>query len=74
MKPELPKEIQSLLPQAIIYKINSYVPHLPKPKPPSMVCSYSPELAKNLQRIQQNALKGKNNMYLRELDDFVLDR
>lgn len=73
MKPQLPPEIEAILPDVIIRLINSFVPHLPKEKksPPSP-CTVSPNMERDLRRIQNMMLRGKNNMYLRDLDEFVL--
>lgn len=67
MKPTLPIEIQELFPYEIVSLINSYVPRLPKKE------SISPSLEKELKRIQLLNLKGKNNMYMKDFIDFVLD-
>ena len=73
MKPQLPDEIRKLFPVELVTLINSYVPHLPKPKKsPGSICSYSPEMEKDLRRIQCHVLKGKNEMFMKELEDFVL--
>ena len=70
VKPQLPEEVQLLLPEVLVWLINSYVPHLPKkPSPKS-----SPSLEKELTRLQNCKLKGKSAMYMYDLDDFVLDR
>jgi len=68
MKPELPREIQMLLPEDIVWYIRQFVPHLPKKSPTS-----SPNLHRELERIQRSPLRGKNAMYLKGFDDFVLD-
>lgn len=67
MKPELPKEIQKLFPVEIIQHIRSFVPHTPKKTP------LSPSLLRELDRIQRSPLRGKNEMYLRTFDDFILE-
>jgi hypothetical protein len=78
MKPQLPPEIESLIPDDVLGVIYKFVPHLPKPKKLSWGDEYgfspSPSLARELRSIQSAVLKGKNEMYLRELEDFVLDR
>ena len=66
VKPQLPAEIQAKLPAEIIHIINSFVPHLPKTPGPS------PQLQKELRKLQKKGGK-KNSMYLKDLDDFVLD-
>ena len=75
MKPQLPPEIEALFPQTVIDQIYKYVPHLKKKErnsPPSV--SMSPQAERDLRLIQRNAFKGKSEMYLRELEDFILDR
>ena len=73
MKPQLPPCLCDQLPDDVLNIIQSFVPHLPKEKP---VKSRSPSLSPNAERdlriIQRKALKGMNQMYLRDLDDFVL--
>jgi hypothetical protein len=71
MKPHLPPEVEALFPVAIVKHIESFVPHTPKPKktPPA-----SPQLEKDLRRIQAKCGGGKKSeMYLRDLDDFILE-
>ena len=67
-KPELPVEIAALFPPDVVKLIHSFVPRPTKPKstPPS------PALERDLRRIQAQALRGKSEMYLRDLDDFIL--
>ena len=71
MKPELPREITDVLPDDIITHIQSFVPHLPKPKKAKSP-SVSPNMERDLRMIQNRFLKGTNNMYMRDLDDFIL--
>jgi len=59
--------LRSRIPIDVIYVINSYIPRPPKKKP------VSPTLQKELQKIQSFELKGKNGMYMKGLDDFLLD-
>jgi hypothetical protein len=70
MKPQLPPQIATILPNDIVLLINSFVPHLPKEK--KSPYSISPNMERDLRLIQSRALKGKNQMYLRDLDDFLL--
>lgn len=70
MKPELPMEIQLLLPEDVVWVIQQFVPHLPKQKKQGPA---SPGLQAQLERLQRSPLLGKNEMYLRDLDDFILD-
>jgi hypothetical protein len=67
-KPMLPAEIAVLFPQAVIDLIHSFVPRNPKPKTPHP----SPALERDLRRIQNTILKGKSEMFLRDLEDFIL--
>lgn len=67
MKPELPKEIQNLLPKDIVHHIRKFVPHVKKSPPPS------PSLLREIDRIQRSPLLGKNEMYMKGYDDFILD-
>jgi hypothetical protein len=73
MKPQLPPEIAALLPLEIVKHIYKFVPHL-KPKkdrsPGSL--TLSPAAERDLRLIQYSTLKGKNEMYLWDLDDFIL--
>ena len=73
MKPQLPPEIVALLPQSVVDKIYRYVPHLKpnKDKSPYGV-TMSPQAERDLRLIQFSPLKGKCEMYLFGLDDFVL--
>jgi hypothetical protein len=70
VKPQLPEQIQLMFPLELVRLIGSYVPHLKKEPSPKT----SPSLQKELTKLQNRHLKGKNAMYMRELDDFVLDR
>lgn len=67
MKPQLPDQIRLKFPPEIVHVISSYVPHLPPKKYPS------PSLQRELKRLQVSPLRGKNSMYLKDFDDFVLD-
>jgi hypothetical protein len=73
MKPQLPPEIAAFLPQVVIDHIYRYVPHLKtkKEKTPNWL-TMSPQAERDLRMIQHSTLKGKCEMYLRDLDDFVL--
>jgi hypothetical protein len=73
MKPQLPPEIEAILPDEILRLISRFVPHFKKEKKsPSLPCSVSPNMERDLRRIQNMSLRGKNNMFLKDLDDFVL--
>lgn len=67
MKPQLPIEVRKQFPPEVIHLINSFVPHLSKKEPPS------PALQRELLRIQNISLKGKDTMYLKDFNDFILD-
>ena len=68
-KPQLPIEIQNLLPKELVSLIHSFVPNYEKvtPKLPS------PSLQKELMKIQNTKLHGKSPTYLYDLEDFCLD-
>lgn len=68
MKPRLPSELEALLPDDILFVISTYLEHLRKPK----IKSLSPSLEKELTKLQSYDLCGKNEMYLKNLDDFIL--
>ena len=67
MKPKLPDEISRTLPTDLLHHIYSFVPHLPVVKP-----KHSPSLQRELERIQRSPLLGKNEMYLRGFEEFIL--
>jgi hypothetical protein len=73
MKPQLPPEIESLLPLEVIKMIYKFVPHNKpkKDKSPSSL-TLSPQAERDLRLIQYGNYKGKNDMYLFDLDDFIL--
>jgi hypothetical protein len=62
-----PSALQKL-PDDILRHILRFIPKSPKKKK-----SVSPSFQKELHRIQNMCLKGKNNMYMRDLEDFLLD-
>jgi hypothetical protein len=69
MKPRLPPPLEVRFPSTVLHVLYSYVPaESPKSKPAS------PQLQKDLLKIQNAKLRGKNVMYLYDLDDFVLER
>jgi hypothetical protein len=58
------------LPDDVLRHILRFVPPAtPKKRKNSM----SPSLQKELFKIQNMTLKGKNNMYMRDFEDFLLD-
>ena len=71
MKPQLPPEIAKCLPDDIVLHIQSFVPHLPKPKIVKTL-SVSPNMERDLLLIQNKILNGKDNMFMRDLDIFIL--
>lgn len=74
MKPQLPPEIAAFLPQVVLNHIYKYVPHLKKKDRTPNWVTLSPAAERDLRLIQHSTMKGKCEMYLRELDDFALDR
>lgn len=66
VKPRLPRELERRIPSEVLHKIYEYVPHSPKLVPAS------PQLQRELVRLQGG--NKKTTMYLRDLDDFVLDK
>lgn len=73
MKPQLPPDIEALFPLTIVAHIYKFVPHLKKKRrtPPNSV-TLSPQAERDLRLIQYSTLKGKCEMYLFDLDDFIL--
>jgi len=69
VKPLLPQTISSSLPVDVVRVIYSFVPHMPKVATPGS----SPNLQKELARLQSKNLNGCSPMYMYELDDFLLD-
>jgi hypothetical protein len=61
--------LEPILPLDLVYVIHSFIPRPIKKKREQI----SPSLQKALQTIQTLELKGKNGMYMKGLDDFVLD-
>lgn len=70
-KPRLPYEIEQRLPADVCWYISRFLVSEPKPKSPVMS-----HAGQNAIRSLQNSpkLKGKNEMYLYGLDDFLLPR
>jgi hypothetical protein len=79
MKPELPPELISIFPTEIVEHIYTFVPHFPNPRKSKSphICSYSPQMERDLRVLQSKLYspktKGKNGMYLYDLEEFVLD-
>lgn len=67
MKPKLPPEISCKFPPDLLRYIYSFVPPLPPATP-----KHSPSLQRELDRIQRSPLHGKNEMYLRGFEEFIL--
>lgn len=72
MKPTLPLTIENRLPDDVLRMIYTYVPHFPKQKKVSPKWTVSPSMERDLRMIQQSTIKGRNEMYMRDLDDFIL--
>ena len=74
MKPQLPPMLAHSLSEDVMRIIYAYVPHFPKQRKSKSksVCSVSPNMERDLRRIQSTNLKGKSEMYMRDLEDFVL--
>lgn len=58
------------LPDDVLRHIMTFIP---PPTPKKKRESMSPSMQKELYKIQNITLKGKNNMYMRDLEDFLLD-
>jgi hypothetical protein len=69
MKERLPKHLELQLPPEIVHIVYTFLPPIPKqpPKTPS------PQMEKDLRKIQTARLKGLNPMYMRDLEEFMLD-
>lgn len=74
MKPQLPDEIVALLPPCVVERIYKFVPHLKKKEKSPYWVTLSPKAETELRMIQNSTLKGKSGMYMRDLEDFLLDR
>jgi len=61
--------LEPILPLDLIYQIHTFLPKQAKPKKKEV----SPSFQKELQKIQSVELKGKTGMYMRDLEDFLLD-
>ena len=74
MKPQLPPCLCDQLPDDVLRLIQTFGPHLPKPKPvkPRSSPSLSPNAERDLRVIQSKALRGVDGMYMRDLEDFIL--
>ena len=66
---KLPEEIEQLYPEDIINHIYSYIPYPKKHSSPNS----SPSLQKELQKIQSVKINKKSEMYMKDLEDFLLD-
>lgn len=62
-------ELEPILPLDLVYVIHTFLPKPVKEKKKEV----SPSLEKELRRVQRMKLKGKNSMYMRNLEDFLLD-
>jgi hypothetical protein len=68
-RPKLPVEIEHLFPEDVVKYIYSYIPYPKKQSSPNT----SPSLQKELHKIQSIKLSGKSGMYMKDLEDFLLD-
>jgi hypothetical protein len=66
MKPRLPRSLELQLPPEIIHVINTFLPHLPRPKSPPT------GLQRELERLQKSPKNIHTAMYLKGLEDFIL--
>ena len=73
VKPRLPEELEKSIPPELVHIIYSFLPHFPRSPPPSPTF-YASTLKSELTKIQCKSMRGKNAMYLIDLEDFVLDR
>lgn len=69
MRQKLPPSVELQFPLDIVRHIYSYVPKQQRQKRTSV----SPQIEKDLKYIQSMRLRGKSTMYLKDLEDFVLD-
>ena len=67
MKPRLPSQIEAGLPDDILFIISTYLDHVSKPQ----IEELNHNLVKEIIKLQSYNLNGKNNMYLRDFDDFI---
>lgn len=77
MKPQLPTEIEALLPSHIVDLIQTFVPHLPRPKKPSPKfgnITSSPQFEKDMRLLQYSTIRGKCAKWIFDLEDFLLDK
>ena len=70
-KPCLPPEIQLQFPVELVRLIHSYVPNYEKKSPKSS--DPSPNLQRELTKIQNMKLRGSSPTYMYNLDDFLLE-
>jgi len=71
VKSRLPDFIANLLPLDVIWYISTFVPHMEKRQTTYTYGNLT--LQKDLKRLQNRKLKGKNEMYMRDLEEFMLD-
>lgn len=75
MKPQLPPTIERCFPPEVLRHIYSFVPHLSKKRTQTQTqtfYTYSPNMERDLRRIQNTFLHGKSETYMKDLDDFIL--
>lgn len=68
MRPKLPLAVENIFPVEIVRLIYSYVPHFTKNNK-----EHSSSLCRELKRIQNISLRGKNSCYMRDFEIFCLD-
>lgn len=61
--------LEPILPLDLVYHIYTFLPKPVKSKKKEV----SPSFEKELRKIQSVELKGKSGMYMRDLEDFLLD-
>lgn len=57
------------LPDDVLREILTYIPPPPRKWTPRL----SPNAERDLRKIQKSMLRGKNELYMRDLEDFLLD-
>ena len=74
VKPQLPAEIEDKLPMNVLASIYKFVPHIQyAKKKTSYGFTPSPRMETDLKLLQSSTIRGKNDMWLRDLEDFMLD-
>lgn len=63
------KRCAECLPDDLLRLLVTYIP----PRPRKWTPRLSPTAERDLRKIQKSMLRGKNELYMRDLDDFLLD-